>query len=179
MLQCPFTSSTIVFKDPDVKLGVIATTNSSYTQVILSLMDGKGRTTRARNFLPYLSLHIHSKYLLTAPPVPHNVQTTVKIHNFWCFHIWSLNYHRSTSAPFRFLMDPCYSFRWVDVHTPTPIKLLYFYIFNHMEVRGGFWIKPQLSLTNKMDARQQFLEFLGCRIADDIAVWSINPSAPT
>ena len=41
MLQYPFTSSTIVFKDPDVKLVVIATTNSTYTQVILSLMDGK------------------------------------------------------------------------------------------------------------------------------------------
>ena len=31
MLQYPFTSSTIVFKDPDVKLGVIATMNSTYT----------------------------------------------------------------------------------------------------------------------------------------------------
>ena len=40
MLQCPFIISTIVFKDPDQKLGHIATTNSTLTQVTLSLMDG-------------------------------------------------------------------------------------------------------------------------------------------
>ena len=177
MLQCPFIS-TIVFKDLDVKLVHIATTNSTYTQVTLSLMDGGWRTTQARNFPPCLSLHIHSKYLRVKPRVPHNVQTTIKIHSFWCSPIWSLNYHRNTPTPFRFLMDPCCSFRWVDVHTPTPIKPLLFYIFNHMAVRGGFRIEPQSSLTNRMDARRQFLELLGCRIADDIAVWSISPSAP-
>jgi hypothetical protein len=40
MLQCPFIISTVVFKDPDQKLGHIATTNSTLTQVTLSLMDG-------------------------------------------------------------------------------------------------------------------------------------------
>ena len=39
MLQCPIIS-TIVFKDLDWKLRIIRTTNSTYTQVTLSLMDG-------------------------------------------------------------------------------------------------------------------------------------------
>ena len=160
MLQCPFTS-TIVLKDLDVKLGHITTKNSTYTQVTLSLMDGTFRTTRARNFPPCLFLYIHSKYL-TAPRVPHNVQTTVKIHSFWGVPIWFLNHHKRILAPFRLLTDPCYSFRWVDVHTPASIKWRLLYRFNHMEVWGGFQIKPQSSLTNKMDARRQFLELLGC-----------------
>ena len=81
MLQCPFISS-IVFKDPDWKLGHIVTTNttnSTYTQVTLSMMDGGQSTTRPRNFPPCLSLHIHNKY----QRVPHNVQTTIKKHTCW------------------------------------------------------------------------------------------------
>ena len=176
MLQCPFIS-TIVFKDPDWKFGHIVTMNSTYTQVTLSLMDGGWRTTRARNFPPCLSLHIHNKYQRGKPRVPHNVQTTVNIHSFWWSHFFkSLNCHTSIRYPFRFLTDPCYSFRWVDVHIPAPIKLLLFNIFNHMEVRGGFLIEPQSSLTNRMDVRWHFLELLGCWIGDDIAVWSISPS---
>ena len=51
MLQCPFIISTIVFKDPDWKLGHIATTYSTLTQVTLSLMDGAWKTTwPVRNF---------------------------------------------------------------------------------------------------------------------------------
>ena len=38
-----------------------------------------------------------------------------------------------------------------------------------MEVRGGYQIEPQSSLTNIMDARQQYPQILGCQIADDIA----------
>jgi hypothetical protein len=66
MLQCPFIS-TIVFKDPNWKFGYIATTNSTYTQVTLSLMDGGWRTTWPRNLPPCLFLHIHSKYLRVNP----------------------------------------------------------------------------------------------------------------
>ena len=154
MLQCPFIC-TIVFKDPNWKFGHIATTNSTYKEVTLRLMDGTFRMTWARNFPPCLSIHIHSKYLRVNPRVPHNVQTTVKMHNFWWSHFfWSLNCHTSIPAPFRFLIDPYYSFRWVDVHTLTLIILLLFYIFNHMEVQGGCRIEPQLSLTNWMDARR-------------------------
>ena len=176
MLQCLFIS-TIVSKDLDWKFGHIATMNSTYTQVTLSLMDGGWRTMQHRNFPPCLSLHIHNKYMRVKPRVPHNVQTIVKIHSFWWSHIfWSLNCHTSIPTPFRFLIDPCCSFRWVDVHTHALIIQLLFYIFNHMEVRGGFRIEPQSSLTNRMDARRQFLELLGCWIGDDIAVWSISPS---
>jgi hypothetical protein len=39
ILQCLFIS-TIVFKDPDFKIGHIATMKSTYIQVTLSLMDG-------------------------------------------------------------------------------------------------------------------------------------------
>jgi hypothetical protein len=49
MLQCLFTS-TIVFKDLDVKLGAIVATNSTYTQVILRLMDGKCRAHMGKEF---------------------------------------------------------------------------------------------------------------------------------
>jgi hypothetical protein len=153
MLQYPFIS-TIVFKDPDWKFGHIATMNSTYTQVTLSLMDGGWRTMRERNFPSCIPLHIHNKYLRVIPRVPHSVQTTVKIHSFWWSHFfWSLNCHTSIWSLFRFLTNPCYSFRWVYVHTLTLIILLLFYIFNHMEVRGGCRIEPQSSLTNRMDAR--------------------------
>jgi hypothetical protein len=172
MLTVCFNVHLLVFKDLDWNFGHIATMNTTCTQVTLSLMDGGWRTTWPRNFPPCLSLHIHSKYLRVSPQVPHNVQTTIKIHSFW-----SLKCHPSILVPFRFLTGPCCSFRWIDVHTHALIILL-LYIFNHMEVRGGYRIEPQSSLINRMDARRQFLELLGCRIADDIAVWSISPSAP-
>jgi hypothetical protein len=57
-----------------------------------------------------------------------------------------------------------------SVHTLALIILLLFYIFNHMEVRGGCQIEPLSSLINRMDSRRQFLELLGCQIADDITV---------
>ena len=162
MLQCPFIS-TIVFKDLDVKLGHIATTNSTYTQVTLSLMDGTFRTTWAKNFPPCLSLHIHSKYLRVKAWLPHNVQTIVKK------HIWlSVKCHISMLAPFRFLIDPCYRLRWVDIHTYA-LNVLLLHKFNHMEMRGGCWIEPQSSLTKSMDARWQYPQILGCQIANDVA----------
>jgi hypothetical protein len=171
MLQCLFIS-TIIFKDPDLKLGHIATTNSTLTQVTLILMDGAWKTTRpVSNFPPCLSLHIHSKYMRVINLlVPNIAQATVKKHICW---FWRC--HLSLISPFRFLKDSCCSFRWVDVHTHALTILLH--IFNHMEVRGGCRIEPQLSLTNRMDATQQYLQLLGYRIADDIAV-SISPKAP-
>jgi hypothetical protein len=49
-----------------------------------------------------------------------------------------------------------------------------------MEVRGGYRIEPQESLTNRMvnivGARRQYIKLLGHWIADDIAV-SISPKA--
>ena len=150
MLQCPFIISTIVFKDLDWKLGHIATTNNTLTQVTLSLMDGAWKTTRlVRNFPPCLSLHIHNKYTMVTLVEPNIVQTTIKKHSFY---FWKCQL--SLLSLFRFLKDPCCSFRWVDVHTPTPIKRRLLYIFNHMEVRRGFRIKPQSSLANIMDARR-------------------------
>jgi hypothetical protein len=134
MLQCPFIR-TIVFKDLDWKLEHIATTNSAYTQVILSLMDRGLSTTRPTNCPPCVSLHIHSKYLRVPLWLPHNVQKIVKKHN-----CQSKTCHISTLAPFKFLIDPCWSFRWVDLHTYT--LTLHHNILNHMEVRRGYWIEP-------------------------------------
>ena len=51
-----------VFKDPNWKLGIIGISNSTYTQVTLSLMHGVLKTTRPINFPPRVSLHIHNKY---------------------------------------------------------------------------------------------------------------------
>ena len=171
MLQCPFISS-IVFKDLDSKLGHIATTNNTFTQVTLSLMDVASETTRpVRNFPPCLSLHIHSKYMMATPHVSHKVQTTVKKHSFLFFKC-----HLSHLAPFRFLKDPYCSFRWVHVQTQA-LTIIILQIFNHMEVWGGCRIKPQSSLTNRMDDRWHYLQLLGYQIADDIAV-SISPKAP-
>ena len=164
MLQCPFIS-TIIFKDPDWKFGHIVTTNNTYTQVTLSLMDGGWRTTRARNFCPCLSLHIHSKYLRVKPWVPHNIQTTVKIHSFWWSHFfWSLNCHTSIRSPFRFLTNLCCSFRWVDVHTLALIILLLFYIFNHMEVRGCCRIEPNRASPTEWMLGDSSLNFLVARL---------------
>ena len=147
MLQCPFIMSTIVFKDPDWKLGHIATTNSTVTQVTLSLMDGAWKNTQlVSNFPPCLSLHIHGKYTILTLAEPNIVQTTVKKHNCW---FWKCQL--SLLAPFRFLKDPCCCFRWVDVHTHA---LTILHIFRHMEVQGGYRIEPQLSLTNGMDFRR-------------------------
>ena len=71
ILQCPFIISTIVFKDLDWKLGHIVTTNSTLTQVTLSLMDGAWKTMwPIRNLHPCLSLHIHNKYMRATFPVP-------------------------------------------------------------------------------------------------------------
>ena len=171
MLQCPFIISTIVFKDLDLKLGYIATTNSTLTQVTLSLMDGAWKTTRpVRNFPSCLFLHIHSKYTMVTLVEPNIVQTTVKKHSCW---FWQCPL--SLLTPFRFHKDLCCSFRWVDVHTYALTILLH--IFKHMEVRGGYRIELQSSLTNRMDSRQQYLQLLGCRITDGIAV-SISPKAP-
>jgi hypothetical protein len=171
MLQCPFIS-TIVFKDLDWKLGHTATTNNTFTQVTLSLMDVAFVTTRpVRIFPSCLSFHIHSKYMMATYRVPHIVQTTVKKHSFWFFKC-----HLRHLAPFRFLKDLCCSFRWVHVQTHA-LATTILQIFNHIEVRGGCRIKPQSSLTNRMDAWRQYLQLLGCRITEDIAV-SISPKAP-
>ena len=69
MLQCPIIS-TIVFKDPDWKLRIIGTSNSTYTQVAMSLMHGVLKTTRPINYPPCVSFHIHSKYLRVPPESP-------------------------------------------------------------------------------------------------------------
>jgi hypothetical protein len=169
MLQCPFIS-TIVFKDLDWKLGLIATTNSTYTQVTLSLMDGGLSSTRPMNSPPCVSQNIHNKYLRVPLWIPHNVQKTVKKHT-----CWSKTCHISTLAPFRLLIDPCCSLRWVDLRTYALTLVLH--ILNHMKVRGGCQIEPQASLTNFMDARRQYLKLLGCRIADDSGM-SSSPKAP-
>jgi hypothetical protein len=142
MLQCPIIS-TIVFKDLDWKLGIIGTSNSTYTQVTLSLMHGVLKTIRPINFSPCVSLHIHSKYHRVLPRVPHNVQTTVKKHT-WL----SIKCHISVLVSFRFLIDPCCSLRWVDLHTCA--HSIDIHIFNHMEVWEGCRIEPQSSITNSM-----------------------------
>jgi hypothetical protein len=95
MLQCPFIISTIVFKDLDWKLGHIATTNSTLTQVTLSLMNGAWKTMRpVRNFSPCLSLHIHNKYTTVTLTEPNIVLTTIKKHSCW---FWNVH---STSSPY-------------------------------------------------------------------------------
>ena len=103
MLQCPIIS-TIVFKDLDWKLRIIGTSNSTYTQVTLSLMHGVLKTTRPINLPPCVFLHIHNKYHRVLPRVPHNVHTTGKKHN-WL----STKCHISILAPFKFLIDSCCS----------------------------------------------------------------------
>jgi hypothetical protein len=69
MLQCPIIS-TIVFKDLDWKLAIIGTSNSTYTQVTLSLMHEVSKTTRPINFPPCVFLHIHSKFHRVLPECP-------------------------------------------------------------------------------------------------------------
>jgi hypothetical protein len=89
MLQCSFIS-TIIFKDLDRKLGHIATTNSTCTQVTLSLMDGGLSTTRPTNSPLCVSLCIHSKYRRVPLWVPHNVQG-MSIYMYWDELEWNLN----------------------------------------------------------------------------------------
>jgi hypothetical protein len=135
MLQCP-NISTIVFKDPNWKLRIIGTSNSTYTQVTLTLMHGVLKTTRPISFPPCVSLYIHIKYHRVLPRVPHNALITVKKHT-WL----SVKFHISILAPFRFLIDLCYSFRWVDLYTCA--QTVDIHILNHMEVRGGCRIEPK------------------------------------
>jgi hypothetical protein len=51
MLQCPFISTT-VFKDSDVKLGHIATTNNTYTKVTLELDGWNLQNNAGKEFSP-------------------------------------------------------------------------------------------------------------------------------
>ena len=48
--------------------------------------------------------------------------------------------------------------------------------FNHIEVRGGYQIEPQVSLTNRManimGARRRYIKLLDHWIVEDIAVSS-------
>ena len=41
----------------------------------------EGEEPRGQGIFLHVYLHIHSKYLKVNPRVPHNVQTTVKIHS--------------------------------------------------------------------------------------------------
>jgi hypothetical protein len=90
------------------------------------------------------------KLVSSMTPVPNIVQTTVKKHSYW---FW--RHHLSLLALFKFLKDPRCSFRWVDVHTHALTILLH--ILNHMEGWEGSRIEHQSSLTNRMDARRQYL----------------------
>jgi hypothetical protein len=131
MLQFLIISS-IAFKDLDWKLGIIGTSNNTYTQVTLSLMHGVLKTTSPTNFPPYVALHIHSKYHRVLPKLSHIVQTNVKKQTWW-----PIKCHISMLTPFRFVIDPCCISTWVDLHT-----CAHTIIFNHMEVRGGYQIEP-------------------------------------
>jgi hypothetical protein len=142
MLQCPIIS-TIVVKDLNWKLGIIRTFNNICTQVTMNLMQGVMAPRRPLNCPPCVSLHIHSMYQRVLPILPNNVQTTIKKHT-WL----SEKCHISMLGLFRLLIHPCFSSRWVDLHTYA--HSIDIHIFNHMEVRGGCQIEPQTSLPKNM-----------------------------
>ena len=97
ILQCSIIS-TIVFKDSDWKLGIIGISNSTYTQVTLSLMHGVLKSTRPINFPSCVYLHIHSKYHRVLPRVPHNVHTTIKKHTWLSVNVTSVSLPYSDSS---------------------------------------------------------------------------------
>lgn len=74
MLQCPFIS-TLVFKDPDWKLGHIATIKRNIHTSDPELWWRVSSTPRGLRIF----LHIHSKY----ERVLQNVETTIKKHTSW------------------------------------------------------------------------------------------------